>query len=198
MSLLLQAQGLGKRFGAVVAASDINISVNTGERVSLIGSNGAGKTTFVNMITGYMKPDQGRITLDGLDITPLAPRAITRLGVARSFQIPQLYGDLTVACLAEVDATTDSFTLWVYPDTSVQLQFYSTSWDFGDPGSFADLGIRIDRRDGWNLNDAELYKNSVLFTLPDNDVAVDFLMEVAAGNRLFLRAPRFLTIFAGR
>ena len=96
MSLLLQAQGLGKRFGAVVAASDINISVHTGERVSLIGSNGAGKTTFVNMITGYMKPDQGRITLDGLDITPLAPRAITRLGVARSFQIPQLYGDLTV------------------------------------------------------------------------------------------------------
>ena len=78
MSLLLQAQGLGKRFGAVVAASDINISVNTGERVSLIGSNGAGKTTFVNMITGYMKPDEGRITLDGLDITPLAPRAITR------------------------------------------------------------------------------------------------------------------------
>ena len=67
-----------------------------GERVSLIGSNGAGKTTFVNMITGYLKPDAGRIQLDGRDITPLAPRAITRLGVARSFQIPQLYGDLTV------------------------------------------------------------------------------------------------------
>ncbi len=96
MSLLLQAQGLGKRFGAVVAAADLNINVHTGERVSLIGSNGAGKTTFVNMITGYMKPDQGRITLDGLDITPLAPRAITQLGVARSFQIPQLFGDLTV------------------------------------------------------------------------------------------------------
>ncbi len=96
MTVLLQAAGLNKRFGAVVAAADLNISVNTGERVSLIGSNGAGKTTFVNMITGYLKPDSGRISLAGRDITPLDPRAITRLGVARSFQIPQLYGDLTV------------------------------------------------------------------------------------------------------
>ncbi len=96
MSFLLEAKGLEKRFGAVVAASNINIGISAGERVSLIGSNGAGKTTFVNMITGYLKPDQGRITLDGRDITPLEPRAITHLGVARSFQIPQLYGDLTV------------------------------------------------------------------------------------------------------
>ena len=96
MSYLLQAKGLEKRFGAVVAASSINIGITAGERVSLIGSNGAGKTTFVNMITGYLKPDQGQIMLDGRDITPLDPRAITHLGVARSFQIPQLYGDLTV------------------------------------------------------------------------------------------------------
>ena len=96
MTAMLQAQGVSKRFGAVVAAADIGISVAAGERVSLIGSNGAGKTTFVNMITGYLKPDEGCITLDGRDITALAPRAITRLGVARSFQIPQLYGDLTV------------------------------------------------------------------------------------------------------
>jgi len=93
---VLSAQGLGKRFGAVVAAADIGIDIAAGERVSLIGSNGAGKTTFVNMITGYLKPDAGRILLGGHDITPLAPRAITRLGVARSFQIPQLCGELTV------------------------------------------------------------------------------------------------------
>jgi branched-chain amino acid transport system ATP-binding protein len=93
---LLEAQGVQKRFGAVVAASDLSIRVARGERVSLIGSNGAGKTTFVNMITGYLKPDAGRLMLEGRDITPLDPRAITRLGVARSFQIPQLCGDLTV------------------------------------------------------------------------------------------------------
>jgi branched-chain amino acid transport system ATP-binding protein len=93
---LLHACGIEKRFGALVAASAIDIAVAPGERVSLIGSNGAGKTTFVNMITGYLKPDAGSITLAGRDITALHPRAIARLGVARSFQIPQLYPALTV------------------------------------------------------------------------------------------------------
>ena len=94
--VLLKATGLQRRFGAVVAASDLDVTVRAGERVSLIGSNGAGKTTFVNMITGYLKPDAGSIVLDGRDITPLSPRQITRLGVARSFQIPQLCADLSV------------------------------------------------------------------------------------------------------
>ena len=93
---LLHVDRLNKRFGAVVAAADITITVDRGECVSLIGSNGAGKTTLVNMITGYLKPDDGRISFDGRDIPALAPRAITRLGVARSVQIPQLSGDLTV------------------------------------------------------------------------------------------------------
>ncbi len=96
MKAVLQARDVNKKFGAVVAASNLNIEIFAGERVSLIGSNGAGKTTFVNMITGYLKPDQGQIWLDGQDITALYPRAITHLGVARSFQIPQLYGELTV------------------------------------------------------------------------------------------------------
>ena len=81
MAALLSAVDLQKRFGAVVAADHVSIDIAAGERVSLIGSNGAGKTTFVNMVTGYLKPDEGRITLDGQDITPLAPRAITHLGV---------------------------------------------------------------------------------------------------------------------
>jgi branched-chain amino acid transport system ATP-binding protein len=93
---LLRATGIEKKFGAVVAASAIGIDIAVGERVSLIGSNGAGKTTFVNMITGYLKPDSGSITFAGQDITHLAPRAITRLGVARSFQIPQLCTELSV------------------------------------------------------------------------------------------------------
>jgi len=93
---LLHVDRVNKRFGAVVAAAEIMLIVHPGECVSLIGSNGAGKTTLVNMITGYLKPDDGRISFDGRDITALAPRAITRLGVASSFQIPQVYGDLTV------------------------------------------------------------------------------------------------------
>ena len=87
---LLSARNLAKRFGAVVAADQINIDVPRGQKLSLIGSNGAGKTTFVNMVTGYLKPDSGHIALDGEDITRLGPRQITRKGVSRSFQIPQL------------------------------------------------------------------------------------------------------------
>jgi len=95
-AFLLSARSLNCSFGAVVAAADISIDIASGERLCLIGSNGAGKTTFVNMITGYLKPSSGHIFLDGEDITALAPREITRRGVARSFQIPQLCMHLSV------------------------------------------------------------------------------------------------------
>lgn len=94
--LAISAVGITKRFGAVVAADDISFDVPVGQKVSLIGSNGAGKTTFVNMLTGYIKPDQGRILLHGENIAGLPPRQIARLGIARSFQIPQLYKELSV------------------------------------------------------------------------------------------------------
>ncbi len=93
---VLSATGLNKSFGAVVAAADVSIDVPAGQRVSLIGSNGAGKTTFVNMVTGYLKPDSGRIVLDGEDIAGLEPRMVTRRGIRRSFQIPQLCVEMTV------------------------------------------------------------------------------------------------------
>lgn len=111
---LLRAEGLGKRFGAVVAAEDVNIDVPAGQRLSVIGSNGAGKTTFVNMVTGYLKPDSGRIELDGIDITRLSHRQIARRGICRSFQIPQLCLDLTVRenLLLAVAAASEETSLW--------------------------------------------------------------------------------------
>ena len=109
--LLLSAQGLQRSFGAVVAADNVCIDVKPGEMVSLIGSNGAGKTTFVNMVTGYVKPSAGTIRLSGEDITQLAPREITRRGVARSFQIPQLWAQLTVLEHILVAATCTEGTL---------------------------------------------------------------------------------------
>jgi branched-chain amino acid transport system ATP-binding protein len=93
---ILSAKALNKHFDGVAAADGVSIDVAAGERVGLIGSNGAGKTTFVNMITGYLKPDAGTIELEGADITALGPREIERLGVARSFQIPQLCAELSV------------------------------------------------------------------------------------------------------
>ncbi|MFP5405285.1 MAG: ABC transporter ATP-binding protein [Gammaproteobacteria bacterium] len=96
MPVILEASGLNKRFGAVVAAADVSACVEKDSVVGLIGTNGAGKTTFVNMITGYLKPDSGTIAFKGSDITRLPPREITRRGICRSFQIPQLYNTLTV------------------------------------------------------------------------------------------------------
>jgi len=94
---VLSVRGLEKRFGAVVAADALSIDIAAGQKVSLIGANGAGKTTFVNMVTGYLKPDSGSIALDGMDIARRSPRNVARLGISRSFQIPQLFIELTAA-----------------------------------------------------------------------------------------------------
>lgn len=96
MTAILEAAGLTRFFGAVRAAEDLNVRVDEGEVVGIVGSNGSGKTTFLNLATGYLRPDRGRILLGGRDIAGLSPRRLARLGVARSFQIPQLYLALTV------------------------------------------------------------------------------------------------------
>jgi branched-chain amino acid transport system ATP-binding protein len=96
MPVILEARGLCKSFGAVTAAAEVSAAIAKDSVVGLIGTNGAGKTTFINMITGYLKPDRGAIEYEGRDITRLPPRDITRLGICRSFQIPQLYGSLSV------------------------------------------------------------------------------------------------------
>src|SRR5205085_4125671 len=102
---VLSVRGLEKRFGAVVAADALSIDIAAGQRVSLIGANGAGKTTFVNMVTGYLKPDSGSIALDGVDIGRRSPRSVVRLGISRSFQIPQLFIELTAAENLAVDVS---------------------------------------------------------------------------------------------
>ena len=96
MEVILDARGLNKRFGAVTAATNVNAAIERDSVVGLIGTNGAGKTTFINMITGYLKPDSGSIHYRGRDITALKPREVTRIGICRSFQIPQLYSSLSV------------------------------------------------------------------------------------------------------
>jgi branched-chain amino acid transport system ATP-binding protein len=95
-SSILKTVDLSKSFGMVMAASRINVEIHRGELVGIVGANGSGKTTFLNLITGYLTPDGGHIFLMGKDRTGLPPRVITRLGIARSFQIPQLYTNLSV------------------------------------------------------------------------------------------------------
>lgn len=96
MSAILETIDLQRTFGAVVAARNINVRINKGEVVGVIGSNGAGKTTFINMVTGYLPPSDGKILFEGQPIVGRASREITRMGMARSFQVAQLFPQLTV------------------------------------------------------------------------------------------------------
>ena len=93
---ILEIDGLTKRFGGFTALNGVSIEVKAGERFGLIGPNGSGKTTLINCISGALHADEGRILFDGRDITTLPAHRRTRLGIARSFQIPKPFTSMTV------------------------------------------------------------------------------------------------------
>jgi branched-chain amino acid transport system ATP-binding protein len=95
MSVALETIGLMRRFGGLVATNDVSIRLEEGGRHALIGPNGAGKTTFINLLTGVLKPSAGRILLAGEDITGMAQHRRVQRGLARTFQINQLFADMT-------------------------------------------------------------------------------------------------------
>ena len=92
---VLSAQGLVMRFGGITATNNVTLNLQRGARHALIGPNGAGKTTLINLLTGVLEPTAGRITLEGQDITGLAPHQRVRRGMVRTFQINQLFDSLT-------------------------------------------------------------------------------------------------------
>jgi ABC-type branched-subunit amino acid transport system ATPase component len=93
---LLETRGLCKNFGALEVARDIHFRLERGARHALIGPNGAGKTTFINLLTGVLAPSGGRVLLEGEDVTSLAPEKRVKRGIARTFQINQLFRGLSV------------------------------------------------------------------------------------------------------
>ena len=95
MTIALETIGLNRNFGGLRATSDVSIKLQTGERHALIGPNGAGKTTLINLLTGVLRPTAGRVKLNGEDITDLAPDQRVRRGLARTFQINQLFAAMT-------------------------------------------------------------------------------------------------------
>jgi branched-chain amino acid transport system ATP-binding protein len=94
--MLLQINRLTKYFGGLLAVSDFNLDLNTGELVGVIGPNGAGKTTVFNLITGVYRPSEGSVVFDGQNIVGKSPDRITASGIARTFQNIRLFNDLTV------------------------------------------------------------------------------------------------------
>src|SRR6266567_5408976 len=96
MAPILALEKISKRFGAVVVADGIDLALNEGEALGIIGPNGAGKTTLFGMVTGTVASDSGRVLFETRDITEETPERRCRMGIARSFQIPQPFGGMTV------------------------------------------------------------------------------------------------------
>lgn len=96
MTVVLETRDITKYFGAVKAADHLSVLFQEGEIVGIVGANGSGKTTFVNIVTGYLKAEQGQVFFNGADVTGLDPPVLTKLGITRSFQIPQLYTRLSI------------------------------------------------------------------------------------------------------
>src|SRR5690606_25243042 len=102
---ILQVSNLTKRFGGVAAILDVSLDVLPHETLAIIGPNGAGKTTFYNMLSGRMIPTEGTILFEGQDITGLPPHRISRMGVSRSFQLNNIFNEMTVRENVEVALT---------------------------------------------------------------------------------------------
>src|SRR5262245_26809723 len=96
MPPILALEKISKRFGAIVIADRLDLALTEGEALGIIGPNGAGKTTLFGIMTGTVAADAGRVLLAGADITRLPPPRRCAMGIARSFQIPQPFGGMTV------------------------------------------------------------------------------------------------------
>lgn len=132
---ILWTDGLTKRFGGLVAVDDVNLSIPRGEIRCLIGPNGAGKSTLLNLLVGQLTPSEGRVFYDGTDITGLSQHERVREGVSMKFQVPAVYGDLSVRqnvhiplqrkvsrqqIDSEIEETLAEFNLLDEADTRVQ------------------------------------------------------------------------------
>lgn len=103
--MILQTEDLTKQFGGLVAVNHVSLTVGSGEIYGLIGPNGAGKTTFLNLIAGAYKPNEGVVRFQGRDITGSAPERVCRMGVARTFQVPHRFAEMTALENVAVTAT---------------------------------------------------------------------------------------------
>jgi branched-chain amino acid transport system ATP-binding protein len=114
--LILKVENLNKAFGGLQATNNVNYQMATGELSAIIGPNGAGKSTFFNLLTGYHFADSGNITFKGINITNWPPHKIARLGIARAFQVSNIYPRLTTyenvrqAILSQQKRTLNLFT----------------------------------------------------------------------------------------
>jgi branched-chain amino acid transport system ATP-binding protein len=170
--MILSVRDLAKTFGSIVAARDISLDVPAQQTIGIIGANGAGKTTFINMITGHLRPTKGTIRFEDRDITGKPSRTITRLGISRSFQVAQVFPSLTVfenMCAAAAVAGRDGGT---FAGLLAPLKSPATLKE-------ADAAVELFR--------IAPYRNALASTLPQGvRKLLDIAMAVTGAPRLLL------------
>ena len=140
---ILEIRGLSKDFRGFRAVDQVDLDVAAGTVHAIVGPNGAGKTTFFNLLTGFLKPTEGHILLDGKDVTGLPPEQMTKLGMARSFQITSLFEQLTVVehlALALQSSTGLGYRFW--QSDRVLRQFRDRALAILDQVGLADVADR--------------------------------------------------------
>jgi branched-chain amino acid transport system ATP-binding protein len=126
-AVILEVERISKQFGALAALANVSLAVRQGQVFSVIGPNGAGKSTLFNVVAGLYAPTSGRVRLDGRDVTGRSPEAINRLGLAKTFQITNLFPEISVAENVRVAAQSRAsesgrlVSLWRAPDVERQV-----------------------------------------------------------------------------
>jgi branched-chain amino acid transport system ATP-binding protein len=141
---LLQVENVSKHFGSLVAVSDVSMSVEPGELRAVIGPNGAGKTTFFNLITGFFRPTSGRIIFDGEDITDLLPARRVWRGIARTFQVTEVFPELSVRENLRIPVEVASgFRLRIWLSRDADAKVGARVSDLLEMGGLADKADRL-------------------------------------------------------
>jgi branched-chain amino acid transport system ATP-binding protein len=159
---MLQVQNITKRFGSLVAVSNVSMTLEPGELRAVIGPNGAGKTTFFNTISGFLVPSSGRIVFDGEDITAVPPAHRVWRGIARTFQITEVFPELTVR---------ENLRIAVESAAGFRLRFWQSAKESDEVGArvagllqVSGLAPKADRRVG-ELSHGDQRANEIMMAL---------------------------------
>jgi branched-chain amino acid transport system ATP-binding protein len=141
---LLSVERVSRRFGSLVAVNDVSMSVEPGELRAVIGPNGAGKTTFFNMISGFLAPTSGRILFEGEDVTRLLPARRVWRGIARTFQITEVFPELTVRENLQIAVEAAAgYRLRPWISRAAEAVVSARVTDLSDRGGLADRENRL-------------------------------------------------------
>jgi branched-chain amino acid transport system ATP-binding protein len=199
--VILEARDVRKLFGAYVALDGVSLAIREGEFVSIIGPNGAGKSTLINVLTGVLAPSAGRVSFKGQDIGGIGTVALTRLGMARSFQLVQIFPELTVletlqaAVISRLGKGT-RFLSSLRGDRQVQADALEVAGLFGLAGQAHALARTLPQGDKKLLDVASAFAlrpEIILLDEPTSGVSTadkHLVMEILVGaaKRIGLRA----------